>query len=85
VQVGKVVSNTKATISLGSKPELSRNYVEAFVRPILADSQIQFGLKEDIWQIVTAKSPSTRKVSSLLALEMGENLRDAVLEYVLAN
>lgn len=85
VHVGKVPSNTKATIQLGPKPKLAQNDVEAFIRPILADAQIKFGLKEDIWQIVEAKVPSSRKVSSLHALDMDENLRNAVLEYVLAD
>jgi predicted RecA/RadA family phage recombinase len=84
VQVGKVLPNTKITISLGSKPELSHNDVETFTRPILEDAQIQYGLKEDVWQILAAKVSSTLKVSRLLALEIDENLRDAVLEYLLA-
>ena len=84
VQVGKVLTNNRITISLGSNPTLRHNDVEALIRPMLADAQIQYGLKEDIWQIVTAKVSSPLKISSLLALEMEENVRDAVLEYVLA-
>jgi hypothetical protein len=84
VQVGKVSPSTQATISLGSNPNLRQNDLEAFIRPILADAQIKFQLKEQIWQIVVAKVPTTRKVSSLLALGVEENLREAVLEYVLA-
>jgi hypothetical protein len=84
VQLGKIEPEAKATISLGPNPELLPNDMEAHIRPILADAQIRFGLKEDVWQIVVAKLPTTRKVSSLLVLEMDENLRVAVLEYVLA-
>ncbi|KAN0105886.1 glycoside hydrolase family 31 protein [Hyaloscypha variabilis] len=84
VKVGKVSPSTPATISLGSNPKLRQNDLEAFIRPILADAQIKFQLKEQIWQIVVAKAPTTRKVSSLLALGVEENLREAVLEYVLA-
>lgn len=84
VQLGKIEPDAKAAISLGPNPELLPNHMEAHIRPILADAQIRFGLKEDIWQIVAAKLPNTRKVSSLLALETDENLREAVLEYVLA-
>jgi hypothetical protein len=84
VQIDRIWYLAEVTISLGSNPELSHNDVEAFIRPILADAQIRFGLKEEIWKIVTAKIPTTRKVSSLLALEMDENLREAILEYVLA-
>jgi alpha-glucosidase (family GH31 glycosyl hydrolase) len=85
VQVGKVLPSTKAIISLGPQPELARNDVDAFVRSILADAQIQFGLKEDVWRIISGKASNTLKVSSLLALEMDENLENAVLEYVLVN
>jgi hypothetical protein len=84
VHVGKIAADTKVFVSLGKTPQLSHNDVGAFVRPILADAQIQFSLKEDIWQIVAAKVPSTVKISGLDALEMDENLRNAVLEYVLA-
>jgi hypothetical protein len=84
VQVGKVPPNTKATISFGLEPRLSHNDVETFIRPILEDAQIQYSLKEDIWQIVAAKVSSTLKISRLLALEIDESLRDAVLEYLLA-
>lgn len=85
VHVGKIPLKTKATISLGAKPELRRNDIEALVRPVLADAQIKFQLKEDVWQIVTAKISSTLKVSRLHALEMSENLRHAVLEFILAD
>jgi alpha-glucosidase (family GH31 glycosyl hydrolase) len=84
VQVGNVPPNTKATISFGLEPKLSHNDVETFIRPILEDAQIQYSLKEDIWQIVAAKVSSTLKISRLLALEIDESLRDAVLEYLLA-
>ncbi|KAH8763505.1 putative alpha-xylosidase [Hyaloscypha sp. PMI_1271] len=85
VQVGGVGPASKATISLGPNPVLRENDLEAFIRPILADAQIQFRLKEQIWQIVAAKVPATRKVSSLLALEgVEENLREAILEYMLS-
>jgi hypothetical protein len=85
VQVGGVGSASKATISLGPNPVLRENNLEGFIRPILADAQIQFRLKEQIWQIVAAKVPATRKVSSLLALEgVEENLREAILEYLLS-
>ena len=83
-QVGSSSASSRIIFSLGPNPKLRGNDLEAFIRPILADAQIQFHLKEQIWQIVAAKIPTTRKVSSLLALEMGENLREAILEYVLA-
>lgn len=84
LNLGKVDHNTPTTVSIGPKPELRQNNVESLVRPILADAQIRFGLKEEIWRIVASKASNTHKVSSLLALEMEENFRHAVLEYVLA-
>jgi hypothetical protein len=85
VHIGKVFTDSKITITLGSKPQLRQNDVEALVRPIIFDAQISFVLKDDIWQIVTAKIPTTLKVSRLQTLQMDENLRNAVLEYLLAN
>ncbi|KUJ08085.1 putative alpha-xylosidase [Mollisia scopiformis] len=84
VNLGKVPADVGAKITLGPNPELIQNDVEAFIRPILVDAQIRFDLKEDIWKVVAGKAPVTQKVSSLLALEMSGDLRDAVLEYVLA-
>jgi alpha-glucosidase (family GH31 glycosyl hydrolase) len=84
VNIRKISSKAKATISLGPTPNLSQNDVELLVKPILADAQVPFRLKEDIWTIIAAKIPNTRKVSSLQALEVEDNLRNAVLEYVLA-
>ncbi|TAQ85973.1 hypothetical protein B7494_g5701 [Chlorociboria aeruginascens] len=85
VHVGTILPHTQATISLGLNPKLSHNNVQTFIGPILADAQIQFGLKEDIWQIVVSNAPNSLKISNLLALELDENLRDVVLEYILAD
>lgn len=84
LHLGKLPADTTTVVSLGETPALSEVNAEEFIRPILADAQIRFDLKEDIWEIVTRNAPTTQKVSSLLALDINENLRDAVLEYVLA-
>jgi len=84
VRIGKVSPNAQIIVSLGLRPGLRHNDREALIRPILFDAQISFVLKEDIWQIVIAKISTTLKVSRLQTLEMDENLRNAVLEYLLA-
>jgi len=78
IDLGSV--NEKATVDLGGVPQLEQQDVSAMIRPILADAQIDYDLKEEIWKIVTSK---VQVVSRLVALDMDESLRDAVLEYIL--
>ncbi|KAH8599960.1 putative alpha-xylosidase [Bisporella sp. PMI_857] len=85
VQVGNILPSATATIALGNQPQLAPNNVESLTWPLLADAQIEFRLKEDIWQILSAKIDTTKKTRKLHALEMDSNLRDAMLEYVLAD
>jgi alpha-glucosidase (family GH31 glycosyl hydrolase) len=70
----------QVTVGLGENPQLVRKDAACLIWPILSDAQIEFQLKEDIWQIVTNK---VQVVSRLLALNMDEKLKDAVLEFIL--
>jgi hypothetical protein len=85
VKVGKISRDSKVVVELGDNPQLSQNDVSAFVFPFLHHAKLQFGLKEEIWKVVTAKVPKTIQVSRLSALQMDRNLLDAVLEFVLAD
>jgi len=82
IQVGTIPPDAQAIIFIDAA--LSRNNIGDLIKPILANAQIEFKLKEEIWQIVVSGVPSTMKVSGLDALDMNGNLRNAVLEYVLA-
>jgi alpha-glucosidase (family GH31 glycosyl hydrolase) len=84
VHLGTFEAGYGAEVTIGDNPQLRKVDAEDFIRPILADAQIRFDVKEDVWNVVASKSPTTQKVSSLLSLGLDENLRDAVLEYVLA-
>lgn len=75
------------SVSLGANPQLGTSLkdAEVHIRPILADAQIDFWLKEEVWRIVNSETSAVGKVSGLHALDMEENLRDAVLEHILAH
>ena len=85
VKVGKISRDSKVVVELGENPQFGQNDVTAFIFPFLNHAKLEFGLKEAIWTVVTAKVPKTTQVSRLSALEMDRNLLDAVLEYVLAD
>ena len=85
VTLGTFSRNAHIVVELGVNPQLRHTDAQSLIWPILSEAQISFGLKEDIWQVVTAKVQKTVQVSRLHALEMDSNLLDAVLEYVLAD
>jgi alpha-glucosidase (family GH31 glycosyl hydrolase) len=85
VTVGALSKNASIVVELGEMPQLRFTNPTSHIWPLLNEAQIGFGLKEDIWKIVTAKAQKTVQVSRLHALEMDSNLLDAVLEYMLAD
>jgi len=85
VKVGKISRDSKVVVELGANPQLDQHDACAFIFPFLHHAKLLFGLKEDIWKVVTSKAPKSIQASSLSALEMDRNLLDAVLEFVLAD
>jgi alpha-glucosidase (family GH31 glycosyl hydrolase) len=85
VKVGKISKDSKVTIELGADPRLSPPEPSSLILPFLNAAQLSFGLKEQIWAIVTSKTSKTTQASRLNAMDMEKHLLDAVLEYVLAD
>ncbi len=85
LKLGAISRSSMVIVELGEKPQLGLTDSASHTYPFLSDAQINFELKENIWQIVTAKVQKTVQTSRLHALEMDSNLLEAVLEYVLAD
>jgi hypothetical protein len=85
LKLGATPKGCMIVVDLGEEPQLDLTNSASLILPFLSDAQLNFELKENIWQIVTAKVPKTIQISRLHALDMDSNLRDAVLEYVLAD
>lgn len=85
VKIGAVPPAAMARIELGQNPQLRRVQPSTLIWPILDDAQIEFDLKENIWQIVTANVGRTIQISRLSTLEMDNNLLLALFEFILAD
>jgi hypothetical protein len=85
VNLGNISKNSKIIVEIGGKPELGMADPASLIRPFLGHAQLDFGLKENIWDVVTSKVPRTLQVSSLHAIEMEPHLLDSLLEFLLAD
>jgi alpha-glucosidase (family GH31 glycosyl hydrolase) len=85
VKLGKVSSRATATVDVGRNPQLDHNNPASLIWPLLNDAFIDYQLKENIWQIVSADSSTSTKMSRLQAMEMDANILAAVLELILAD
>ncbi|KAJ9143890.1 Alpha-xylosidase [Pleurostoma richardsiae] len=74
------------TFDLGPHPQLDHNDAAGLIEPIIRDAQIEYRLKDAVWDVVSARKVSTSvKLGRLQALEMSESLRVAVMELLLAD
>lgn len=85
LKLGTIPKGPMIVVELSEEPQLSLTNSASLVLPFLRDAQLTFELKENIWQILTAKVSKTIQISRLHALGMDSNLLDAVREYVLAD
>ncbi|PHH60681.1 hypothetical protein CDD81_1367 [Ophiocordyceps australis] len=85
VHLGAVASNSSVMLSLGSDPQLSANDAQALAYPILFDAQVEYNLKDKIGAIMDAKGvPAGVRVSQLESLDMDQDLRLILTEFLLA-
>jgi hypothetical protein len=85
IKIGEISKSSKVVIELGKDVQLGVNDPASLIKPFLGQAQLDFGLKEGIWDVVTAKVPKTLQVSRLHALEMEPHLLESLLEFVLAD
>jgi hypothetical protein len=62
-------------VELRQNPQLACVQPSALTWPVLDDAQVEFDLKESIWQIVTADGDRSIQVSRVSALDLDNNLQ----------
>ena len=85
VIIDSVPTDSTITVELGPNPQLAITNAAEHVYPILRDAHMDYNLKNRIWAAVTGKVPLNARISQLSALDMDQNLFDAVMEYFLAD
>ncbi|KAI4142360.1 MAG: hypothetical protein LQ340_007371 [Diploschistes diacapsis] len=86
VELGSLDAGSSVTVSVGRDPQLRIADPGEWIRGTLMDAQIEFGVKQKIWDVVERKDVTRiSKASQLEALEMPRGLRAAVLEALLAD
>ncbi|RCI14535.1 hypothetical protein L249_6589 [Ophiocordyceps polyrhachis-furcata BCC 54312] len=84
VELGDVSAGSRATVQLGSNPQLAVNDPMALLDPILYDAEVSMRLKEYIDATFQLESKSAR-ASQMEALEMEDGLRRLITEMLFAD
>jgi len=82
VKLGAISTKATTIVNIGKDPSLRSTDYIALLQPILNSAQIEFQLKERIWEVVAAKIPKTAKISKLHALDMDITLLNVLLEHL---
>jgi len=85
INLGTHPANSIIIVELGANPQLSVAEVEPRIWKLLNSAQISFHVKEDVWNIMTAKLTKMIQISRLHALDLQSDLLDAILEFVLSD
>ncbi|KAH6693584.1 glycoside hydrolase [Plectosphaerella plurivora] len=73
------------TVSLGSTPKLKVGDWTPQVEALILDLQIEFHIKDKLWDIWRAKQPVAVKVGRILTLGLEEAISGPILEFLLAD
>ncbi len=84
VRVGDVASTARLILALGPDPRHAPNDVPERVHALLDAAPCSYELKARLLRLVSETRPVTLLVSDLMATDMPEAVRDALLEVVLA-
>lgn len=87
VQIGEVPADEAITVGLGWNPQLAPNRPLPLIESTIQSAQIAYGLKDAIWNAVTAGGPDdiAAKLGRLQAVDMDDNIRFAITELLLAD
>ncbi|KAI5462752.1 putative alpha-xylosidase [Mariannaea sp. PMI_226] len=86
VQLGETTMHSTVALELGPDPQLRRNEPLELIEPVLQHAQIEYDVKDKLWETLTdERVPMTVRVSRLQTLEMNPNLRLFLTEYLLAD
>lgn len=72
-------------VKLGSRPQLDVHSPNEPIIKFLRDAQIDLDLKEEIWKVVSKKTPVTVRVGQLQALDLDRVVLYPILENLLAD
>jgi len=82
VKLGQIPSSATTVLTIGKDPHFDLTDHISLLQPFLNGAQFEFGLKEQIWKIVTGNGEKGTKISRLHALDMDLVLLNTVLEHL---
>ncbi|KAK7970407.1 hypothetical protein PG996_001164 [Apiospora saccharicola] len=86
ISVSDVPAESQVVVELGPNPQLAINDPLSLIRPILNVAQNDYEVKDAVWDVVSAKKSSAmEKLGKLQTLDIDEDLRLAVTEYLVAD
>ena len=87
VALGSVPTSDNVTVHIGKNPQLQIADPKRSIEAILMDAQVEFEIKDKVWNVVEGSSGITRlnMASQLEAMEMPGNLKGSVVEALLAD
>jgi alpha-glucosidase (family GH31 glycosyl hydrolase) len=80
-----VAASSEIAIQLGKYLSIAVSEPWSAIRTLLMNARMNYEPKVDIWAAIEANSPLGVKISRLHALDMDENLKGAIMEYMLAD
>jgi hypothetical protein len=78
-------SESVITIELGHNPQLSIVDHSQNISDLLLDFQIEFAVKDKIWEIIKSEQPKTTKIARLLSLDLEDEILGPLAELLLAD
>ncbi|KAH8651314.1 putative alpha-xylosidase [Xylariales sp. PMI_506] len=84
VDIGTVSCSSEAVIQIGANPQFSETDPKLIIEPIVNNAQIEYRLKQSIWDIVGHMDPPyAAAIGKLQTVVMSEDLRVAISEYLI--
>ncbi|KAK8055978.1 hypothetical protein PG993_001205 [Apiospora rasikravindrae] len=86
ISVSDVPAASQIVVELGPNPQLAINDPVSLIEPFLTEAQNEYDVKDAVWDVVSATKVSTLdKLGQLQTLDIDEDLRLAVTEYLVAD
>ncbi|KAK8049865.1 glycoside hydrolase [Apiospora phragmitis] len=86
ISVSDVPAESQVIVDLGPNPQLAINDPVSLIEPILNEAQNDYEVKDAVWDVVSAtKVSALDKLGQLQTLDIDEDLRLAVTEYLIAD
>ncbi|PNY26304.1 Uncharacterized protein TCAP_03771 [Tolypocladium capitatum] len=82
---GACAGQGEVAIDLGPQPQPSVLDVTARLRPLVLDFQIEFTLKDKMWEIIESAQPLSSKIGCLMGLDLDSSLVGPLLEVMVSD